>query len=319
MAHSQLTLAQRYEIYAYLQANISKSRIAVLLNVHRSTVYREIKRNTVQGKYHPEKSHQAFKERKHKAKSRRLSDQAWHLIDSLLRLDFSPEQISGHLRRIGIYSVSHEWIYQHILADKAVGGDLWKHLRRSNKKRRKRYGKQDRRGSIPNRISIDKRPAIVMRKIRIGDWEIDLATGKGHSGYLVVAVERKSMQTLIKLIPDKKAETVTKAIIEMLMPYRSYIKTITIDNGKEFSNHEEIARELKTRVYFAHPYSAWERGLNENTIGLIRQYFPKNKSLDNIDSREVEFVQNKLNMRPRKTLKFRSPNEVFFNVVAFET
>ena len=124
---------------------------------------------------------------------------------------------------------------------------------------------------------------------------------------------------MIKWVPNKKAETVTKAIIEMLEPYCEHIKTVTIDNGKEFSHHEKFARELNTNVYFAHPYSAWERGLNENTIGLIRQYFPKNRSLENVDPREVEFVQNRLNIRPRKTLEYRSPNEIFLNAVAIGT
>jgi len=319
MAHTQLTLAQRYEIFAFHQASITIFQIAKHLGVHRSTVYREIERNSHNGRYHPETAQQILKERKRAAKPRKISAQAWHLIETLLCLDFSPEQITGFLKRTGAYSVSHEWIYQYVLADKAAGGTLWKHLRWSHKKRRKRYGKHDRRGSIPNRVSIDERPAIVDHKRRIGDWEIDLATGKGRGGYLVVAVERKTLHTVIKWTPNKQAATVTKAILAMLAPYCKHIKTITVDNGKEFSHHEKIAEALKTKVYFAHPYSAWERGLNENTIGLIRQYFPKNRSLGFVDPQEVEFVQNRLNNRPRKTLEYRSPNELFLNVVAIGT
>jgi len=319
MAQQQLTLAQRYKISAYLQAKISKSRIAMFIDVHRSTVYRELKRNSVNGKYHPEKAHLKDMVRKRQAKPRKISDQAWSLVETLLKLDYSPEQISGFLNRTDVYSISHEWIYQYVLADKASGGDLWQHLRWSHKKRRKRYGKQDRRGVIPDRVSIEKRPVVVDQKIRIGDWEIDTATGRKHKGVIIVAVERKSKLTLIEWSPQKKADLVAGAIIRMLKPYMDHVKTITVDNGKEFSFHKKIAKALRANVYFAHPYSAWERGLNENTIGLIRQYFPKNMSLESIDPMQVAFVQNRLNIRPRKTMNYRSPNEVFFKTVAFGT
>ncbi len=319
MAHSQLTLAKRYKISAYLQAGISKSIIAVFIDVHRSTVYREVKRNSVNGRYHPEEAYRKVIERKRQSKPRKISDQVWSLVETLLKLDYSPEQVSGFLHRTGVYAISHEWIYQYVLADKAFGGDLWKHLRWSRKKRRKRYGKQDRRGSIPDRVSIDQRPSIVDRKSRIGDWEIDTAIGKRHKGVLIVAVERKSKQTVIEWSPRKKADMVSSAVIKMLKPYRDRIKTITVDNGREFSFHKQIAEALEAKVYFAHPYSAWERGLNENTIGLIRQYFPKNMSFESMDPKQIEFVQNRLNIRPRKTMNYLSPNEVFFKTVAFGT
>lgn len=319
MAHSQLTLAKRYKISAYLQAGISKSQIAMFIDVHRSTVYRELKRNTVNGRYHPEEAQRKDMERKRQAKPRKISDQAWKLVETLLKLDYSPEQISGFLNRTDVYSISHEWIYQYVLADKESGGDLWQHLRWSHKKRRKRYGKQDRRGSIPDRVSIDQRPDIVERKSRIGDWEIDTVTGKKHKGVLIVAVERKTKHTVIEWSPRKKADMVHNAVINMLKPYRDRVKTITVDNGKEFSFHKQIAEALEAKVYFAHPYSAWERGLNENTIGLIRQYFPKNMSFESIDPKQIEFVQKRLNIRPRKTMNYQSPNEVFFKTVAFET
>jgi IS30 family transposase len=320
MAQQQLTLAQRYEISAYLQANISKSRIAEFVQVHRSTIYREVKRNSCNGKYHAEAAHhQVRKRRKEAAKNKKISKQTWLLIEKLIRLDFSPEQIAGFFHQTSVASISHEWIYQYILADKEAGGTLWRHLRWSRKKRRKRYGKQDRRGIIPDRVSIDQRPAVVDQKIRIGDWEIDTATGKRHKGILIVAVERKSKLTLIEWSPQKKADLVAAAIIRMLRPYVDRVKTITVDNGREFTYHKKIAAALEANVYFAHPYSAWERGLNENTIGLIRQYFPKNVSLANVDRNMIQFVQNRLNIRPRKTLNFQSPNHEFHKTVAFGT
>jgi len=320
MAHGQLTLAQRYTISGYLQAGISKHRIAILINVHPSTVFREIGRNRVNGKYIPERADlQSQHRRKNARKFNKFSQVTWQLVEKLLRLDFSPEQISGFLRRTEIVTISHEWIYQHLLVDKQAGGDLWRHLRWSHKKRRKRYGKKDHRGLIPNRVSIDERPEIVGQKIRIGDWEIDTATGPKHKGVIVVAVERKSKLVLIEWIPRKQADLVAKAIIRMLKPYKNQVKTITVDNGKEFSFHQKIAKALKADVYFAHPYSAWERGLNENTIGLIRQYFPKNMSLELIDPGMIQFVQNRLNFRPRKTLGYQSPNNIFFKTVVFGT
>jgi len=320
MAQTQLTLAQRYEISAYLQANISKNKIAEFIHVHRSTVYREIQRNSENGKYHPDSAHHKQRERRQLApKYRKISPKTWSLVEKLLRVDFSPEQISGLLGRMDVISISHEWIYQYVLNDKETGGHLWRHLRWSQKKKRKRYGKQDRRGIIPDRVSIDQRPSIVNQKIRIGDWEIDTATGKRHKGILVIAVERKTKLTLIEWVSHKKADMVARAIIKMLKPYIHHVKTITVDNGREFMFHQKIAEALEANVYFAHPYSAWERGLNENTIGLIRQYFPKNISLESIDHKMVRFVQDRLNIRPRKTMDFVSPYEAFFNSVAFGT
>jgi IS30 family transposase len=319
MAHSQLTLAQRYKISAYLQAGITKSRIALYIDVHRSTVYREVKRNSVNNKYDPEEAHRKDMQRKHQTKTKKISEQAWYVVETLLRIDYSPEQIAGLFKRTGVYRVSHEWIYQYVLADKQAGGTLWKHLRWSHKKKRKRYGKQDRRGTIPDRVSIDQRPKVVERKSRIGDWEIDTVTGKKHKGILIVAVERKSKHAVIEWSPYKKADLGSNAIIKMLTPYREHVKTITVDNGKEFSFHQQIARALNAKVYFAHPYSAWEGGLNENTIGLIRQYFPKNMSLQSVNSKQIAFAENRLNNRPRKTLNYRLPNEVFYKTVAFGT
>ena len=322
MAQTQLTLAQRYKISAYLQAGISKRRIATMTQVHHSTVCREIARNSLCGKYDPEAAEKKSKARRQQArKYRKISHQTWRLVEKLLMLDFSPEQIAGFFKRSGVKIISHETIYQYVLADQATGGTLWKHLRWSHKKRRKRYGKQDRRGVIPNRVSIDDRPDIVDQKCRIGDWEIDTAIGKRHQGVLIVAVERKSKLSVIGWSRYKKAKPVSKEIIRMLKPYKKHILTITVDNGKEFALHKMIASALKADVFFAHPYSAWERGLNENTVGLLRQYFPKNMSFKVVDPEMITIAQDRLNIRPRKTLNFLSPIEVFFEFksVAFGT
>jgi IS30 family transposase len=232
----------------------------------------------------------------------------------LIRLDLSPEQISGYLKNNHNIKVSHETIYQYVLADKANGGDLYKHLRHSSKKRKKRYGSNSKRGQIPGRVSIDNRPEIVDLKTRIGDWETDTIIGKNHKGALVTAVERKTKFTCIRYVPNKKADLVAEALIDMLTPFQDRVHTITTDNGKEFTQHQKISKTLKTNVYFAHPYHSWERGLNENTNGLIRQYFPKNYSFDNITPEDVIFVQDRLNKRPRKALNYKTPLEEFLKI-----
>lgn len=250
----------------------------------------------------------------------RFTESVKQRVEFHLCQDLSPEQIAGYLALEEQIHISHETIYQHIWADKKAGGMLYRHLRCSNKKKRKRYAKNDRRGQIPDRLSIEQRPEIVDKKERIGDWEIDTVIGQNHQGALVTAVERKSRFSCIEFVPNRKADLVAKTIIEMLTPYKNKVLTITVDNGKEFALHKIIAKQLEADVYFAHPYCSWERGLNENTNGLIRQYLPKKSAFTNIQKQDTMFVQNRLNLRPRKSLNFKNPNHVFFNsAVAFET
>lgn len=314
MSYKQLTHRERYKIKALLQAGTSKDRIAELIGFHRSTIYREISRNTEKGHYDPEQAQkQADTRRRTSRKAIRFTDEVKERVECILRLDFSPEQVSGYLKRTGGISISHETIYQHVWADKASGGALYKHLRWSGKKKRKRYGKTDPRGQIPDRVSIDERPEIVDAKQRYGDWEVDTMVGKNHKGVLVTAVERKAKYTCIGSAPNRTAELVSKALIDMLSPFEDKVFTITLDNGKEFSKHKTIARTLKADVYFAHPYRSWERGLNENTNGLIRQYFPKKTSFENIKEQQLQFVEQRLNNRPRKTLEFKTPAQCFLN------
>jgi len=210
-------------------------------------------------------------------------------------------------------SISHETIYKHIWSEKRKGGSLFKHLRNSNKKNRKRYGIKQSRGRIKGRISIDLRPAIVDAKSRIGDWEIDTITGKNSKGYLVTAVERKSKLTLVKRVADKQSDEMAKAVISLLRPYKEKVLTITADNGKEFTRHKKMSKSLKTDFYFAHPFHSWERGLNENTNGLLRQYFPKKLDFATIKDKDVLLAMEQLNNRPRKTMGYATPNEVFLN------
>lgn len=243
----------------------------------------------------------------------RFGGSMWTKVELLLQMDWSPQQISGRLMAEEGIRISHEHIYQYIYADKRAGGDLYRHLR-CKKKRRKRYGSYDRRGVIRNRVSIDERPEVVGERSRVGDWEGDTVIGKNHKGALVTLVERKSLYTLIGAVACKTAAAVGAAIVAGLTPHKDRVHTLTYDNGKELAEHEQIAKALGVDIYFAHPYSSWERGVNENTNGLIRQYFPKGRELTAISKEEIAHATDRLNHRPRKTLGFRSPYEVFFSI-----
>jgi len=307
--YKQLSQAQRYQITILNKAGKNQKETAQLLCVSGSTVCRELKRNRGKKGYFAKQAQiKADKRRKQAVKALKMTEKVIIEIEEKIRLDWSPEQVSGKLE----ISISHERIYQHIWADKRNGGTLYKHLRQSNKKRKKQYGSKDKRGQIRNRISIDERPEIVAQKTRIGDWEIDTVIGKNHQGALVTIVDRVSKFTLINKVASKHADVVTEATIFLLKPHLDKILTITADNGKEFASHQRIKEQLSADVYFAHPYRSWERGLNENTNGLIRQYFTKGSSFESITDDEVEAVMHKLNHRPRKTLNFKTPHEVFF-------
>ncbi len=314
MKYKQLSYEQRVEIYALLKAGLNQTKIAKLIGVSMSTASREITRNTGLKGYRPKQANQRALERRQNAdKHVRFTDEVKADVKKYLKQDWSPEQISGWLKKNNKPSVSHETIYQFIIGDQKAGGDLYKHLRRRRKKRRKRIKNNDRRGQIPNRVSIDDRPALVDNKERVGDWEIDTIIGKNHKGAIVTAVERKSKFSCMRRVSKKEASVVTRALIDMLKPYKDLVHTLTGDNGKEFAEHEKIAKALQAKFYFAHPYSSWERGLNENTNGLIRQYFPKKTCLINVPDKHVSIVQEKLNERPRKLLDFDTPKNLFLN------
>lgn len=311
--YRQLTQEQRYGINMLLKTGHNRSEIAVGIGVHKSTISRELKRNRGLRAYRHKQAHDlATARRKQKARPR-INAGAWAFIERLVQKEWSPEQISGWMKNELDYSVSHERIYQHILQDKQTGGKLYLHLR-CRKKRKKRYGSHDRRGQIPNRVSIDERPRIVDSRRRYGDWEVDTIIGRKHQQAIVSLAERKSRLALIRKVDRKTSQQVSQAVTELLRPVKHRVHTITGDNGKEFSGHQEIAKWLDTDFYFAHPYASWERGLSENTNGLIRQYFPKNKDFTTITDSDIQTVMDRLNNRPRKCLGFKTPNQVFFGI-----
>lgn len=316
--YRQLTQEQRYQIYALKQTGHSLSEIAEVIRVHKATVSREWKRNRGQRGYRPQQAHGLALERRQKAIPR-ISAEMWVLVERLLRQDWSPEQISGRLKKEQQVCISHEWIYQYVLQDKQAGGDLYRHLR-CQKKRRKRYGKYDRRGQLPNCRSIEERPAIVNGRKRLGDWEVDTITGKRHKQAMVTLTERKSRFTLLGKVTRRTAQAVQNQIHRLLLPVADKAHTLTSDHGKEFAYHEQIAEALHLKFYFAHPYAAWERGTNENTNGLLRQYFPKKHDFQSVTHKEIKQAMLRLNFRPRKSLRFKTPFEVFYrSAVALTT
>jgi IS30 family transposase len=241
----------------------------------------------------------------------RIPEETWEWVGLLLREEWSPEQISGWLAAEKQIKISHEWIYQAVIDDKSQKGDLHLHLR-CQKQRKKRYGAYSCRGQIKERVSIDERPSIVDERSRIGDWEADTVIGRQGGEVLVTLVERKTRLSLIGLAINKTAQAVKETILALLRPLMDQVKTLTYDNGKEFAYHKAISAALNSEAYFAHPYHSWERGLNENTNGLIRQYLPKKMDFKSVAEEDVRQIQNKLNNRPRKCLGFKTPNQLFF-------
>jgi len=311
--YKQLTQEQRYQIYALKKANQNQSSMAKILGVNKSTISREIQRNQGLKGYRPKQAHsKTIRRHEEKRKQTKFTPDLMRFIaHELTEFDSSPVQIAGKYQSRCHKSISHEAIYLYLLRDKAQGGILYKCLRHKAKSHRKRYGVKDRRGDIKNRTSIEDRPSIVEDKSRIGDFEGDLIIGKNHKQALVTLVDRHSKFTLVKKIDNKKASTVSAAIITMLKPYKAHLKTLTLDNGKEFAYHEAMTKALNLPIYFCHPYASYERGLSEHTNGLLRQYHPKGSSFDNIDDAVTNHDEYKLNNRARKVLDFQTPLEVF--------
>lgn len=313
MQQKRLTQEERYLISFLLKEKKSESEIAIILGRDRTVIHREIKRNSLHGIYDGAKAEVLAIERQMLShRSIKFTSEVRDLVVDYIKQDWSPEQVSNYLQKEWMLSISIQRIYDFIAEDRHYGGDLYTHLRHGLKKKRKKYGKQDYRGRIKNRVSIDERPSIVDKQERIGDIEIDTVVGKNHQHALVTAVDRKTLYTWIGFVSTNDATSVKTSLIQLLGHYKATIKTITSDNGKEFAQHEKIARSLDCDFYFAHPYASWERGVNENTNGLIRQYIRKGTSMANVTDNLLEFIMERLNNRPRKKLGFVTPKEAFF-------
>ena len=321
MHYSHLTWKERYVISHLKVAGFSLREIGRRLGRDHTTIGREIKRNGPRypgGVYWYDFTHPKAVERRHQARHHRRHNQIRLVayVEAKLKLEWSPEAIGARLKLDypddKEMRISHETIYRWAYLDAGQGGDLFSRLRRRHKKRRrqKRYGSGQR--FIPGRVSIDERPTIVNRRERFGDWEGDTMEGAKGTGGLATHVERKSRYLMAAKLADKKAATMTAQSINSFWKIPKALRqTLTLDNGKEFSQFKELEAKTGLAIYFADPYAAWQRGTNENTNGLLRQYFPKGADFRTISKEELDIVVKKLNNRPRKCLNYQSPHEVF--------
>jgi len=309
--YNHMTQDIRSQIYALKATGTSQRSIADITGYHVSSISREIAKNTGGRGYRYKQAHAKAVGRRTEASSapKKMTPALVTRIEFGLLQDWSPDQIAGRLENEGI-KISLETIYQHIRKDRRAGGTLYKHLRHQGKKYNKRgSSKTAGRGLIPNRVDIDERPKIVEEKSRIGDWEGDTIVGAQHQGAIVSYVDRHSKFTLLKQVDRKTSDLVTQATLEKLNGV--LVHTITYDNGKEFAEHASISKALGASCYFAKPYHSWERGLNEHTNGLVRQYLPKGTNLREVSDATVQAIADKLNHRPRKSLRYQTPIEVF--------
>lgn len=315
MPYTHLAQEERFLIHHYLQDDCSCSEIGRKLGRSHSTIIREVKRNTGGRGYRNEQAEELAKCRRTKASSvpRKMTREHWATVENrLVERHWSPEQIAGRLHREGVVSVSPKCIYNYIWEDRKAGGTLYRHLRRRGKKPNRRGRDGSGRGVIPGRVDISERPGVVEDKSRVGDWEADTIIGREHLGALVSLVDRASKFTFLSQVGRKTAEDVGKAMLRCLEPVRELVHTITADNGKEFAGHARVSEGLSAGFFFAAPYHSWERGLNEHTNGLVREFFPKKQDLRKVNPGEVKRVQDLINTRPRKALDYRTPAEVFY-------
>lgn len=314
-----LSERQRYEISALVRAHLTKTEIAEIVGVDKSTITRELKRNSYlgTGMYSASFAHrQAMKRRRCRSSNfknvtpRSVFETARRLI---VDEQYSPEQVVGYCRLHGIRMCSHETLYKWIWEDKRCGGTLYMYLRHHGSKYRKRGAVNNSRRHIPNAIDISERPAIVDQRSRFGDFEIDTIVGLSHRQHILTVVERKVGLLFMSRLRKPTAQETADRLIEILSPLakRGYVKTITADNGLQFAQHERVSSELGATMYFARPYHSWERGTNENTNGLIRQYIPKGSNFDDYSDQTLENIQMRLNSRPRKRLGYSTPNEIY--------
>jgi IS30 family transposase len=318
MTYRHLTQEERCHIFLLYVEKKSVSEIALVLNRHKSTISRELRRNRCSNRWSPFLAQKHYRDRRQNScNAKCVSEAAWDAVADYVRLGLSPEQA---IHRLSLESgqkmvISHDTVYRRIYARKQMGdGELFRHLR-GQQVRRQPYRGSSRLSPIKNRVSIDERPEIVDLKTRLGDWEGDTVIGKGHQGVLLTLVERCSRYLVAELLESKQADGVAAAINRLLLPHRGKCHTITFDNGSEFAKHADVSSCLAADIYFAHPYHSWERGANEHANGLIRQYHPKSTNLKKVRPHEMQATLHKLNHRPRKCLGYRTPHEVFYNLL----
>jgi IS30 family transposase len=313
MTYRQITFAERYTLGLLRQSGLAPAAIARVLGRHRSTIGREVRRNGTprDGCYRPQLADWYARGRRSRSRrNRRFSAADWARVRTLVREDWSPEQIAGRLRADQELAISHETIYRYLWEDKHEGGTLYRHLRGARKQRRKRYGRYDSRGRVAGKRPITARPAEVETRAQVGHWEADTVVGPGRPCILSL-VERKTGYVVIGQLRARTTAAVNRRATELIRVQRHPVRTITADNGTEFHDYPAIERATGTRFYFATPHHAWERGTNENTNGLIRQYLPKRRSMATLTQQDCDRIAAQLNRRPRKRLGYQTPEECY--------
>ena len=311
--YTQLSYKERYRIELSVQANHTQKDIALILGRSESTISREINRNgNDDNGYFADNAHVLALERCNRILQDKFTLKAKSIIEDELQIGSSPEQISSILRKENIF-ISHELIYQYIDKNRKSGGTLFRLLPRRGEKYKRRNIKNSRRvwKTAVKRNPISERSPIVSDKTEIGHFEGDTVESRNHKGGIATFVDIKSKLVIIRKVSNKSSLEMKNTVINAFENSCGMLKTLTLDNGTEFALHDEISKTLKTKVYFANPYSPWERGLNENTNGLIRRFYPKGTDFSKVTTDEILRVQNILNNRPRKTLGYKTPKEVF--------
>jgi IS30 family transposase len=308
MRYHQITPAERYTLGVLRKQRLSNTEIARFMGRHRSTIGREFQRNCrADGGYrHAVAQEKTNGRRRRSRRNSQFGTTEWELIETLLRDKFSPEQVSGWLKLLDLLEISHQTIYRRIKQDRKRGGTLWQHLRQPVRYR-KSYGTPEKRGRLAGKRHISERPPEVESRVEIGHWEMDVVVGVSDQHCIVTLVERATGATLIGKLRCRKAAAVNKRAIDLILSHPGLFKTITVDNGPEFHGYEEIERATGVTIYFATPYASWERGTNENTNGLIRQYVPKRTSMKRLTQDRCDAIARALNNRPRKRHGFRTP------------
>lgn len=319
--HKKLNQEERFYISKRLLAGDNENQIAIDLGRYPSTVTREVDRNKdpLTGLYSGIVAQEKAEKRQTDAKRKAevittISSKAYYTILEELQKRSSPEQIADILSSDLGVPISHQAIYNYIRQDKANGGKLYLHLRR--KGRRYRYAKKCVKVVIEGKKSIEARPLKLLLLQSFGNWEIDTIFGKDQKSFLLTIVEMRTKYTIIRKIPNKEAATVRAEIEKIIAETGIVINTITSDNGGEFAEHAVLSKTYGFEWYFCHPFCSGERGLNENTNGLIRDFLPKRTDFNLISDEEILEIQNNLNSRPRKTLGFKRPVYVFVELLA---
>ena len=313
--YRQITAAERYALMVLQVQGLCHAAIARALGRHRSTIGRELRRNSTNydGYYRPQLADTyARGRRSHSRRNSQFTTADWAAVDAMLRDDWSPEQIAGWSGLHGGLAIRHETIYRHVWDDKRDGGQLHVHLRRANKPFRKRYGLHDSRGRLAGKRPIAARPAGATNRSRFGHWEGDTVLGDSQGGACILTlVERKSGYTVIGKLAKRTGANVNRRAGQLIRQQPRPVRTITVDNGTEFHAYARLEKTIATRFYFATPHHSWERGTNENTNGLIRQYLPKRTSMEHVTQQDCNRIAKRLNQRPRKRLGYRTPEECY--------